>query len=85
LGWYNYGARFYDAVLGRFTGVDDLADISSNKTPYHYTSNNPVNRIDPLGLTDFKVNKETGEIAQVGEKKDEPDRILKTNKDGDIK
>jgi hypothetical protein len=44
-----------------------------------------MNRFDPNGLTDFTLNKKTGEVKQVGEKNDQPDRIVKTNKKGEIK
>lgn len=42
-------------------------------------------RIDPDGLTDFILNRKTGEVTQVGEANDQPDRILKTNRKGKIK
>ncbi|MET3047459.1 hypothetical protein [Flavobacterium covae] len=42
--------------------IDPLAEIAPNKSPYHFVSNNPINRIDPLGLTDYKVNGETRTI-----------------------
>lgn len=73
------------AEIGRFTGVDPLADIAPDRTPYHFVSNNPINRIDPDGLTDYTVNKKTGEITQVGEMNDDPDQILKTNRKGEVK
>jgi RHS repeat-associated protein len=82
---YDYGARMYDPQIARFTSVDPLADIAEAWTPYHFVRGNPINRIDPTGLTDFKINKETGDVAQVGEANDDPDRILKTDKDGNVK
>jgi len=75
----------YDAQLGRWHVVDPLADISLDFNPYHFVSNNPINRIDPMGLTDFALNKKTGEITQVGEENEEEDRILKTNRKGEVK
>ena len=47
LDWYDYGARMYDAALGRFLAVDLLAEISYSINPYTYCLNNPFNRVDP--------------------------------------
>ncbi len=49
LNWYNFGARPYDADIGRFLTVDPLADSSPSFTPYHYCANNPLIFIDPTG------------------------------------
>lgn len=50
LNLYDYGARHYDPVLGRFMTVDLLAEKYYSISPYAYCANNPVNYIDPLGL-----------------------------------
>src|SRR5690606_29645588 len=43
--------RDYDQQIGRFTGVDLLADDGqSNFSPYHFTGGDPANFIDPIGL-----------------------------------
>src|SRR5690625_7587592 len=41
----DFGARIYDSRVSRFLSVDPLADIQPDKTPYHFVSNNPINRI----------------------------------------
>jgi len=52
--YYDYfGARYYDAKVGRWGQVDPLQDKEPSKTPYHYTSDNPINKIDPYGLDDI--------------------------------
>jgi RHS repeat-associated protein len=42
--------RQYDHALGRFFGIDALAESSVNLTPYHFTKNNPILGSDPSGL-----------------------------------
>lgn len=49
-------------VVQLWLSVDPLAELAPNKTPYHFVSNNPINRVDPRGLTDYKVNGETHTI-----------------------
>jgi RHS repeat-associated protein len=52
LGWYDYGKRFYDAEVPRFTTIDPLNQFSS---PYTYAANNPILMIDPSGMYSFPV------------------------------
>ena len=49
LNWYDYGARWYDAAMGRFTAVDPMAKKYYNASPYSYCLNNPVKYVDPDG------------------------------------
>ena len=50
LGLFDFNARFYDPVLGRFTGIDLLAELQEFYTPYHFSYNNPSSNSDPSGL-----------------------------------
>ena len=49
LNWYDYGARYYDAALGRFTTVDPSSENYYAFNPYSYCVNNPIKYIDPDG------------------------------------
>ncbi len=41
-----------DPAIGRWGSVNPLAGLQPDMSPYHYTHNNPINRIDPFGLSD---------------------------------
>jgi len=46
---YDYGARQYDAALGRFHTMDRFSEKYYPLSPYQYGANNPINHIDING------------------------------------
>jgi len=66
LGLYDYGARMYDPSIGRWTGVDPLADMYGEWSPFHYVLGNPVKLIDPTGMASDTLDVGKDGIADAG-------------------
>ena len=50
LNTYDYGARQYYSIVGRWDRVDPLCEKYYSVSPYAYCENNPVKYIDPTGM-----------------------------------
>lgn len=91
----DYGARWYDAALGRWWSVDPMGDGTTNLSTYSYVSNNPIILIDPTGMyaaaygfehqsSDSEMEeKNKWELSKMGSKKND-DWIPSVDDDGNI-
>jgi RHS repeat-associated protein len=73
-GLYYYGARYYDASIGRFISADTVVQNFGNPQTlnrYSYVANNPLKYTDP-----------SGQMAVIGE--DDLGNVIQINSKGDV-
>ncbi|SMC78070.1 RHS repeat-associated core domain-containing protein, partial [Moheibacter sediminis] len=56
LNLYDYGARNYDAALGRWNTMDKLSELYFDTSAYAYAKNTPIQAIDPDGNLVIFIN-----------------------------
>jgi RHS repeat-associated protein len=61
---YDFGARMYDARLGRWLSIDKLFKEASHVSPYNFVSNSPIRFIDIEGH--FKLNYTEAQLKEIG-------------------
>ena len=80
LKWHDFGARNYDASLGRWMNVDPLADDLDQIHTSAYSAfwNNPITYNDPTGMKpedDYGLDKKTGKLIFLKETDSDTDTI----------
>ena len=76
LGYLDYGARMYDAGLGRWFCADPEAESRYVLTPYHYCSNNPLLFVDKDGKWDTHyIDQYNNVILQTNDGSDDVVRV----------
>lgn len=64
LEWTDYGARDYDAQVGRWFAIDPLAANFVSWSPYTYTYDEPMEHIDPDGRSaEAVIDQKKGQVV----------------------
>ncbi|MFN6946302.1 MAG: RHS repeat-associated core domain-containing protein [Cytophagaceae bacterium] len=65
LNLYDFGARYFDPVIGRWTSPDPMASEREWVSPYNFVQNNPLSRIDPDGMFDIRIHGENNSSVTI--------------------
>jgi RHS repeat-associated protein len=84
LGWLDYGARMYDAALGRFFTHDAFSWKYLDFSPYQYGANNPILFIDINGDSLYVTSGSRNLKYENGTYYEANGTAAKTNKNGKV-
>jgi len=84
LGWYDYGARWCDAGVGRWGAVDPAAEKYYGWSGYNYVMDSPVRQVDPDGERVVAHDKESRRNI-LNTLSEEEAKYVRFNKRGEIK
>ncbi len=80
-GYYYYGARYYDPVLSRWLSVDPLAEKYPGFSPYNFTLNSPVMRVDKNGKNENPIYDKQGNFLGTDDKGLQGEAIIMRKED----
>ena len=67
---YDYGARNYDPALGRWFGVDELAEDYYSSSPYAFVGNNPMTNLEIDGRFWIRTVDDAGNVTYTAQEGD---------------
>lgn len=79
----DFGARYYDPGICRWTTMDPLAEKYYSFSPYIYCLGNPGNLVDPKGWDVWEINEEGRIINRIKDNSQDAFYLVKQNDNGE--